>query len=268
MGWRSSLDIAYEIDVLNHLSSKEISIAKPIAKQDGQYITVLLAPEGERYAVLFTYAEGKEAPYEDDVETKAFNYGKQAAKIHQATEDFSNSHSRFLLDMTDPFDAPLKKISSMLSHRQKDWNYLQQLADKIRHRLARIPSQALEQGFCHGDFHGGNANFADDGTITFYDFDCGGWGWRAYDISVFRWSARLREKEMEYWQPFIRGYTAQKALNELDLQTVPLFIGIRHFFLLDIHIGGGKDWGFGWMNDRYFDKAIAFFKAWETEYLS
>ena len=254
--------------MLNHLSNKGISVAKPILKRDGDYITVILAPEGERYAVLFTYAEGKEAPYEEDIETKAFNYGREAAKIHRATADFSSSHARFSLDMTDPLNAPLKKISSMLAHRQADWNYLQQLADKIRHRFAELPSKELEQWFCHGDLHGGNANFADDGTITFYDFDCGGWSWRAYDISVFRWSGRLREEEMKYWQPFIRGYTEERTLNELDLQAVPLFIGIRHFFLLDIHICGGKDWGFGWMNDKYFDKAIAFFQAWETEYLS
>lgn len=267
-GWRSSSDIAYEIEVLNHLSLKGILVAKPIPQKDGQFIKALLAPEGQRYAVLFNYAEGQEAPYEKELETKAFNYGRGAAKIHQATENFSSSHSRFSLDLDHLLDTPLKSILPMLSHRQEDGKYLQQLAEKIRNRLLEVPSNALEQGFCHGDFHGGNANFADDGTITFYDFDSGGWGWRAYDISVFRWSARLREKEIEFWEPFLRGYTEERPLKDLDLQTVPLFIGLRHFFLLGLHTSNGQDWGFGWINDKYFDKAVKFLQAWEAEYLS
>jgi thiamine kinase-like enzyme len=40
----------------------------------------------------------------------------------------------------------------------------------------------LEIGFCHGDFHGGNA-CQKDGSFTFYDFDCCGWGYRAYDLA-------------------------------------------------------------------------------------
>lgn len=266
-GWRSNSDILYEIDVLNHLSNKDVSVSKPLSKKDGEFIKVLLAPEGKRSAVLFTYAEGKEAPYEKDVKTKMFNYGRGAAKIHQATEDFKSQHSRFLLDIDYLINTPLKSIGSMLSHRQKDWNYLLQLADKIHTQLSKIPIDNLEQGFCHGDLHSGNANFADDETVTFYDFDSGGWGYRAYDISVLRWNARLRKKERKFWKPFLRGYQKERSLKNLDLQAVPLFVGIRHFLLLGVHTAGGKDWGYGWMNDQYFTRAIEFFKKWEKEYL-
>jgi Ser/Thr protein kinase RdoA (MazF antagonist) len=101
-----------------------------------------------------------------------------------------------------------------------------------------------------------------------FDFDCCGVGWRAYDIAVFRWAARFSKKENEQWQAFLKGYQAERSLAEADLQVVPLFIGIRHIWLMGLHTGNGHDWGYGWMNERYFDRALKFLQEWETEYFS
>jgi Ser/Thr protein kinase RdoA (MazF antagonist) len=267
-GWRSLSDISYELDVLNHLSNKGIAVSKPLPQMDGSLTQALSAPEGTRHAVLFTWAEGQEPSFEKDAETAAFNYGKAVANIHNAAQDFTSQHARFPLNLEYLTDVPLKSIGPMLAHREEDWIYLQQLAVEMRRRLAALPGEALEQGFCHGDFHGGNAHCAHDGVVTFFDFDCCGWGWRAYDIAVFRWGARLAGKEKERWEPFLRGYAEVRNLHALDLQAVPLFIGIRHLWLLGLHTGNGQDWGFLWMNDEYFDNAMKFFREWDSEYFS
>jgi Ser/Thr protein kinase RdoA (MazF antagonist) len=93
----------------------------------------------------------------------------------------------------------------------------------------------LQAGFCHGDLHGGNAHRDQAQTQTFFNFDACGMGWRAYDIAVFRWSARLRRKEQERWEAFLRGYTEERSLRTLDIQAVPFFVAIRHVWLLGIH---------------------------------
>jgi Ser/Thr protein kinase RdoA (MazF antagonist) len=267
-GWRSLSDISYEIDVLNHLSSRGIPVSKPLPQKDGTFIRTLLAPEGTRHAVLFTYAAGNGISYKKDAERVGFNYGQAVAKIHNAVQDFTSQHARFPLDLDYLIDTPLKSIGPLLSHRQEDWVYLQEVADKIRNRLIELPSDALEQGVCHGDFNGGNAHIADDGTITFFDFDCCGWGWRAYDLAVFRWLARINGQEKERWEPFLRGYREEKNLNEIDLQAVPLFIGIRNMWIFGLHAGNGHDWGFGWLNDKHFDLVIKFFHDWDAEYFA
>jgi Ser/Thr protein kinase RdoA (MazF antagonist) len=263
--WRSLSEISYEIDALNYLANKEIAISKPLSLKDGRFIHTLCAPEGTRYAVLFTYAAGKEPSY-DEAGMEAFSYGKAVAKIHNASQGFASQHDRFRLDLDHLLDTPLKSIGPMLAPRETDWAYVQHIADKIRRRFDKLPGDTLEQGFCHGDFHGGNAHVADDGTITFFDFDCCGWGWRAYDIAVFRWRARLIEKENEYWEPFLRGYTEERTIRDIDIEAIPLFIGIRHLWLLGLQTGNGHDFGFGWMNDKYFDKALKFLREWDAEY--
>jgi len=263
--WRSVCEIMYEIDVLNHLSEKGIPVSKAIPKIDGDYIRVISAIEGVRYAVLFTFADGNNFPWETEPESTAFKYGKAVGKIHNATQDFSSHHTRFSLDLKHLVDNPLKSIDAMLSHREDDRDYLHQLSDKLQKHIGFFQKDDLENGFCHGDFNRGNGHIADAGTITFFDFDCCGWGWRAYDIAVFRWGARLIKKEKLLWEHFVRGYTEERILTEANLKVTQLFVGIRHLWLLGLHTSNGSDLGFGFMDQKYFDNAIKFLRDWEDE---
>lgn len=73
---------------------------------------------------------------------------------------------------------------------------------------------------------------------------------------------------MARWEQFLRGYGERRTLNELDLAAVPLFVAIRHIWLLGLHTGNGRDWGYGWMGDRYFDRSLKFLKTWEKKRLA
>ena len=37
---------------------------------------------------------------------------------------------------------------------------------------------------------------------------------------------------------------------------------------MGLHTGNAHDWGFAFLGDAYFDRAIKFLKGWETEFLS
>lgn len=267
-GWRSLSEILYELEALLHLKREGISVSAPIARKDGNHVSTVMAPEGLRYLVLFTHAPGKALAYETEEENESYLYGKVTAKIHAATDTFQSAHKRFALNFEHLLDDPLHSIQPLLSHRLADWDYLVTLAEKLRLRVQDILLDSLETGFCHGDFHGGNAHLDQDKALTFFDFDCCGMGWRAYDIAVFRWGARLRGKDKERWPSFLRGYTEERPLGDTDIQATPYFVAIRHFWLLGLHTGNGPDWGFVWMNDGYFDRALKFFREWETEYLA
>lgn len=267
-GWRSVSEILYELDALLFLRRESHAVSVPLPRKDGSLIHPVTAPEGTRYVALFTYAPGEEPRYEADEEKEAYQYGKAAARIHTATETFQSSYQRFAIDLPYLLDRPLTSIQPFLTHRPADWQYLQTLAERLRHHVIGLPLETLEQGFCHGDFHGGNAHLAEDHTVTFFDFDCCGWGWRAYDIAVFRWEARLSEKEKERWLPFLQGYREERHISESDLHATADFVALRHFWLLGLHTSNGGDFGYGWMHDRYFDRAIKFFRAWEAEYLA
>jgi len=265
-GWRTRSDIQYELEALRYLTSKKVRVSSPIPRRDGIVLHTIAAPEGKRYVVLFTYAPGKELMYNKN-NMLAYHYGQAVARIHTAMDDFTSQYDRFPLDLKHLIDTPLKAIEPILSSRKADWEYLLKLADKLRSMVRDLP---LQQGFCHGDFHGRNAHVTEDKIITFFDFDCCGWGWQAYDIAVFRWGRRLvnKEEETACWPQFLKGYTALRTLKAIDLKVIPLFVAIRYIWMLGLHTGNAHDWGFNGLGDFYFDRAIKFLKDWETEFLS
>jgi Ser/Thr protein kinase RdoA (MazF antagonist) len=134
--------------------------------------------------------------------------------MHNALDDFSSPHPRFHKDIEHFIDQPLRYIEPFLSHRPDDWDFLLKFAETLRQRILSIPAEVLEQGFCHGDFQGYHANVAPDGTMTFFDFDCGGYGYRAYDLAVFLWCCRLEDAVAVRWEPFLNSYRESRLIND------------------------------------------------------
>lgn len=264
--WRSLPDILYELDVLNHLQRKGFPAAHPVPLRDGSLCKELSAPEGLRYAVLFTEAPGKLISYDQKPEKVAYQYGQAVARLHNAVSDFSSPHPRFQIDLNLLIDTPLRNIAPFLAHRPDAWAYLRGFAEVLRQKIVKLPTGGLEQGYCHGDLQSEHANVAEDGTLTFFDFDCGGYGYRAYDLAVFRWCSRLEDQEAVWWEPYLQGYRETRPLGALDVQAVPLFVGARYLWHMGIHTQNAYDWGCGWLGDKYFDSKLKLLQKVEADY--
>jgi Ser/Thr protein kinase RdoA (MazF antagonist) len=265
--WRTLADIQWELDLLSHLQRKGFPAARPVPYQDGQLFCALPAPEGQRYLALFTEAPGPEISYDDQPANVAERYGHAVAGMHNALDDFASVHQRFHKDIEHFVDRPLRNIQPFLAHRPKDWDFVQYFAEALRQRMVAMPAAALEQGPCHGDLQGYHANVAPDGTLTFFDFDCGGHGYRAYDLAVFLWCCRLEDAIDARWEPFLNGYQATRTLNELDLQAVPLFVCARYLWHMGVHTQNSPDWGIGFLNEGYFDTHLKRLRQAEEDYL-
>jgi Ser/Thr protein kinase RdoA (MazF antagonist) len=262
-GWRTLSDISYEVDALLHLMRNAAPVSAPLAGADGEVIRVLPAPEGHRYAVLFTHAAGRDLLLDKH---DAFHLGQSLAMLHTAAQQFDSLHSRSALDWGHLIDTPLRDLAPILARRREDWNFLQAFADWLRQELTALnPS---DKGFCHGDAHELNAAISGD-TVTWFDFDCCGNGWRAYDLAIFRWSARWQENEEGVWKTFLRGYEDLRSLSEADLRAVPLFIGIRNVWLMGLNAGEARRRGcYGLIKDAYLDRHLTFLRKCEKDYLA
>jgi Ser/Thr protein kinase RdoA (MazF antagonist) len=265
--WRTLEDILYELDVLEHLQHKGFPAARPVLYKDNLPYCAVEAPEGRRYLVLFTEAPGPEVNYAQEPGNVARHYGQAVAGMHNALDDFSSPHRRFQLDLDYFTLQPLQTIRPFLSHRPKDWEYVQHFAATLRQRILELPEDALEKGFCHGDLQGYHANLASDGTLTFFDFDCGGYGYRAYDLAVFLWCCRLQDAVQTRWEPFLSGYQVKRTLQELDVAAAPLFACARYLWHMGVHTQNSPDWGIDFLNDEYFDTHLTRLRAAEEDYL-
>lgn len=266
--WRTLADIQYELDVLNHLKQKGFPAAKPVPYQDGQFFCAVPAPEGTRYLALFTEAPGPEISYDQEPENVAQRYGQAVARMHNALDDFSSPYPRFHKDIKHFIDDSLRYVESFLAHRPDDWAYFRQFAETLRAQILALPAAELEQGVCHGDLQGYHANVAPDGTLTFFDFDCGGYGYRAYDLAVFLWCCRLEDAAAVRWEPFLHAYQGARSINELDVQAVPLFVCARYLWHMGVHTRNSPDWGIGFLNDKYFNNHLKRLRDAEADYLA
>lgn len=266
--WRTLADIQYELDVLNHLKRQGFPAAQPIPYQDGHCFCAIPAPEGQRYVALFTEAPGREISYADEPDQMAERYGRAVAHMHNALDDFSSPHPRFRLDIAHFIDRPLRTIEPFLAHRPDDWAYLKRVAETLREQLLLLPAGELEQGFCHGDLQGYHAKVAADGTLTFFDFDCGGIGYRAYDLAVFLWCCRLQDAVAARWASFLRAYRETRSISDLDVQAVPLFVCARYLWHMGVHTQNSPDWGIDFLGEEYWDTHLKRLRDAQADYLA
>ena len=189
--------------------------------------------------------------------------GGVAAEIHNTTEDFTTLHERFRLDLGHLLYEPMEALKPLLAQRPSDWPFLDSLGTTIGDMFERMGEGSLDWGFCHGDLADSNVYFH-DGDLTVFDFDCGGMGWRAYDLAAFLTSlidAREAVANPEaLWAAFLSGYRNRRDISERDLSMIPTFVALRQIWVLGVHVQT--------LNEEqrlphFFDHIINFLKGWK-----
>jgi len=262
--WRTLSEILYEMDMLSYLCRQGASVSTPLARKDGSFVRGLNAPEGTRYMALFTYAKGEEPVL---TEEQSYQMGQATAVLHQASEGFTSSHTRFTLDVDYLIHNPLRLAKPYLEHRPEDMAFLLRVAYVLGKRITKLAPK-LDWGICHGDGTERNAHITEDGVVTFFDFDCGGLGWRAYDLATFRMNARKREQGDAIWAAYLKGYTSKRLINPIDMEAEPLMFVARIFWSMGIFPVTAADDIAEPLNDGYINRQLKFLRQWAAKYLA
>ena len=266
--WRHPTAIQTELCMLQHLARQHAKVSAPIGRTDGQFYTPLDCVEGRRWAVLFAAAPGIELGRRGYAEELASRYGEAAAAIHALANSYEGPSERPAINLENLLRRPLRLVKSAIAHRTDDTDYLDDLGKRLERRIEEMAE--LDIGFCHGDLHGANASES-NGSFTFFDFDCCGWGYRAYDLAVFPWGFAYDECETQrieaMGRAFLRGYMRRRPLDERDVAAIPTFVAVREIWLRGLHIDIGDRFGWGWMNDWYYDHHLRVLRNWDTHFL-
>ena len=266
-GWRTKPQIQAELEMLDYLHQHKLPVSYPIKRKDRSFLTRIAAPEGVRYAALFTTAAGQ------PMELNARNsraYGELLARMHTCLDKYAEDRRRFHLDLGYLVDASLRYVTPCLEHRRKDLDFLMKIGGELKSRLdGFLPLTRPEYGCCHGDHYGGNVHVEEQGRMTVFDFDCYGYGWRAYDLAVFlAKNAQVdgttrsgRAKSNRRWNSYLEGYSSIRQPSERELQAVKLFVLARLIWRSGTE-AQVEDWGRNWVFDGTFDRDIAFIRYW------
>jgi Ser/Thr protein kinase RdoA (MazF antagonist) len=260
---RPIAEVEAEMRLLADLRSRQLPVAAPMQRSDGGYVQAVRAPEGTRFVGLFAYAAG-EGPGRNISAEHAVAAGKAIANVHTVADRLTTLYQRPHLDLTQLLDVPLATVLPLLSHRQADVAYLESLVDQLKHQLDQLPLDQPFYGLCHGDLHKTNMLFDQQQRLTLIDFDCCGYGWRAYELAVLFWSTRHLPQAAAVRAAFLDGYQTVRALDVREVAAIPYFVAAQHIVITAVEVEqamrGVAD--SQTITDSYLDDRIYFLKMW------
>jgi Ser/Thr protein kinase RdoA (MazF antagonist) len=264
-GWRSPEELAYEIALMQHLEANGLVVSPPIARRNGDFVGVILAPEGERSLALYPYLVGD--PPLPPSETVYDLVARTIGAMHRALEPFTTMAPRPALDVRYLAEEPLEWLRPYFHDRPADWDFLTTLVERVRSRLSSLDqASGLSWGPIHGDATLDNLLVTDDRQIGIYDFDQCGPGWRGYELQGFFHYAWIA-KQPGFWSAIVNGYRSEYTLGEADLAAMPCFVVLNRLWCMgfeaNIIAGNQGKWI---VNSDYFDNRIEGLRHWDTAY--
>ncbi len=231
--WRTKEQISTELELLSDLHLNQVSVSYPLFDREKSLIQSIQAPEGTRYATMFSFARGNSITQLTEVESEAI--GIEVGKFHNVTQDKRSLHLPCNYSVEEVIKNSLKTIKHFitsfycLSDCKVQWEELEEIGNKLAKKFSSISPEQLSFGTCHGDIHLGNLFYTHDNKVTLFDFDYIGYGCLLYDLGVTLWfDEEFREKHNA--EAFIAGYQKERSLSTLEISLIPYFSAIRHLF--------------------------------------
>ena len=145
-------------------------------------------------------------------------------------------------------------------------------ADRLAARIISVDAD-LARTRCHGDCHGLNARIVTTGPYAgravLFDFDDGGYGYSAYDLAVHLWAqVSFGRRRYAMWHSFKRGYQSVRTIEPADAAAIPVFVAIRHIWLMGEYAGRTAEWGREILSAAWLEREVGFLLTWEHERLS
>jgi len=181
-GLRTLSQVQAEAELLTALKRHDVPASYPIIDVHNNYVQTFAAPEGDRHAMLFTYAEGVSVNMPNTAQLQAL--GKAMAAFHNVSATIQLSDTRWTFDAGTTLYKPLQAVKFAFEHDMESFEWLQQTAGLAQQKLSAIDTTAFSKGYCQFDFLPKNFHFDGD-NITLFDFDFFGYGWLANDIMTF-----------------------------------------------------------------------------------
>jgi len=254
--WRTVLEIKEELHLLNILKAENISISYPIAFGREEYLVKIPAPEGERFGVLFSYADG--AKLMSSEPKVHFAIGVLMGQIHQITSTLTLKRVNYTPSVL--LDDSIARIAEFLPEGTEELAFLKEKKAQLHKAYAEMEQVDLRKGVVHLDIWFDNLNIGENGQITLFDFDFCGNGYLAMDVAYYLMQLFYLEKDTtayaEKAKQFISGYTSKAELTDSERAFLPAMGLSLYFFYLGVQCQRHEDWSNVFLNETYLKRYI------------
>jgi Ser/Thr protein kinase RdoA (MazF antagonist) len=254
--WRTQAEISEELRLLQHFRENGISVSYAISDLENTFIHSFAAPEGERFGVLFSFAEGEKI-LNFNAETH-FQVGKLMAEMHLLAQNFplqrvTYTEKELLIDS-------LVELSRFLPEDTQEMQYMKSVQEYLISELKNADQSQLRQGAVHLDLWFDNMNVTPEGKITFFDFDFCGNGWLCLDMAYYMLQIHSTEKDDDERErkttQFIKGYESVTPVSSEEKRLIPMLGICLYFFYLGIQSQRYDNWSNVFLNEIYLKRFI------------
>lgn len=223
-------DVAFELDFLDYLKSRDFPASGSVRAKDGSRYFVFEAPEGPRPIALYDWAPGEKFGECLD-EAVAERIGGLFARMHLLGRDYPGTLP------TRPFDVDslitnIPHVEEFVFDRPEDLRDYPIIGRNLAARLMEIQSLDLPKGICHRDFHPSNVHVSRDGVITFLDFDACSEDYWIQDVKNYVWGNDFYSYPALYGDAFERGYRAVRPYTADEDRLGELFLLSKAYRLI------------------------------------
>ncbi|WP_163971173.1 phosphotransferase [Oceanobacillus halotolerans] len=257
--YRDEASILFELEAILHLQQAGLPVSYPIPKKDGSYICEIQVPEGVRYGVLFSFAEGIRPPVNEE---NAWLIGDTLGYLHNASQTFESNYQRaFQIDTDYLLDQPCASLAPVIE-RYLGESAVQVMNERVDELKTTLDGKSLEVGFCHGNFYPHHMH-KHENKLEVFGFNHCAIGYRLYDVAVAWWNlhANYQADEKPSYEAFLNGYLAQRPLSDDALKTIPLLITTRRVWLLGTMVEEEMIRGTNWMSKNVFELFLLHLKG-------
>ncbi|KGO88066.1 aminoglycoside phosphotransferase [Flavobacterium rivuli WB 3.3-2 = DSM 21788] len=263
--WRTELEISEEINLLNLLKQHGIGISHPIADTGRNFIQALNAPEGIRYAVLFSFAKGDKIR-SMDLDT-CQTIGSLMASIHSLTANLKTERINYTSESL--LALPYKYATEYFSEALPEMKFIKEKTEEITDFFKQTASD-IPSGIIHLDIWYDNMAVTANNEVTVFDFDFCGNGWLVFDIAYFCKQLFHIEADKDQYelkaQSFLKGYNTIRTLTTNELQVIPKTAAAIWIFYLGVQCQR-FDWSNIFLTENYLKLVhVAKIKTWLEYY--
>jgi Ser/Thr protein kinase RdoA (MazF antagonist) len=257
LNWRTKSEILEEISLLLQLKQHDIPVSYPLADKNKNYIQSLNAPEGERFAVLFSFAEG-EKTHNVSVDVH-YQIGVLMARMHQVTHNLTlnrvhYTHQVLLVDS-------MEQLSKFLNAGSEEMEFMQSTQKYLFKALSNVSTSEIRKGAVHLDIWFDNLNITNDKQVTVFDFDFCGNGWLCMDIAYYILQLHNIERyEEKEYRPkidsFLKGYESITPISSEEKRLIPILGISLYYFYLGIQCQRFDNWSNSFLSENYLKRYI------------
>lgn len=263
--WRTKTEIEQELELLNLLKKNALSVSHPIPDTNGNFIQEINAPEGIRYAVLFSFAKGEKMRFMSNETCSSI--GSLMAKIHNITE-----HKKINRVNYDPEILLYKSydnIKSFFAEGLDEMKFLKEISPKISKKLEDRNLSENQKGIVHLDIWYDNLSVDNENEITIFDFDNCGNGLLILDVGYFCKQLFFIESDKNEYElkanSFLDGYQKIRHLSEKEIKLIPEAGASIFVFYLGVQ-AQRFDWSNIFFTENYLKMFVGRIRNWLDYY--